>query len=113
MSSRLQHSARLVPTVGLARAATFAILAGSALFSLGTGPVGAQASSWERACAERVVSPGAGDALRVNNCARQKECQQMADARGSVMMGMGCFFVAPSAEAPAPQPGRSRPAQQH
>lgn len=113
MSNRLQHSVRLAPTGRRALAAAFAILAGSAIFSLGSAPASAQPSSWERACAERMVSPGAGDALRVYNCARQKECQAMANARGSVMTGMGCFFVAPSAEDAALQPGRSRPAQQH
>ncbi|WP_332684766.1 hypothetical protein [Bosea sp. (in: a-proteobacteria)] len=111
MADHPQHSARLAPTGNLTRAAAFAIMAGSAFFSLGSGPASAQ-SSWEQGCATRMVSPGAGDALRVYNCSRQKECQQMANAKGAMMMEMGCFFVAPSA-APAPQAGRSRPAQQH
>jgi hypothetical protein len=101
MTNQSQHAARLASTGGIIRAAAFVILAGSAFLGLGSAPASAQANSWERACAERMVSPGAGDALRVYNCARQKECQQMANVRGGVMMGMGCFFVAPSAEVPA------------
>lgn len=56
----------------------------------------------------RVVTPGSGDALRNYNCSRQKECQQMANSQGSMMTGMGCFFVAPNA-APASQAAQGRP----
>ena len=62
---------------------------------------------------DTVVTPGSGDALRVYNCTRQKECQQMANAKGGMMMGMGCFGVEPNGAAPAArQAGRTRPAQQ-
>ncbi len=111
MTNHPQYPARLASTGNLVRAAALAFMAGTAFFSTGSSPAAAQAG-WEEGCAARMISPGAGDALRVNNCARQKECQQMANAQGTVMMGRGCFFVAPSA-APAPQVGRSRPAQQH
>lgn len=113
MSNRSQHSVLPLTRGGLARAAAFALLAGSAFFNLGSSPASAQSTGWERACAERMVSPGAGDALRVNNCARQRECQAMANAKGAMMMEMGCFFVSPSASAPMAEAGRSRPAQQH
>ena len=108
MSNRLQHALRMAPTGALVRAAAFAALAGSAFLGLGSTAASAQSNSWERACAERMVSPGSGDALRAYNCARQKECQAMANAKGAMMMERGCFFVSPStAEA-----GRSRPGQQ-
>ncbi|MBN9440620.1 hypothetical protein [Bosea sp. (in: a-proteobacteria)] len=108
MSSQVQHSYRLAPVGVPVRAAAFAILAGFAFLGLGSTAASAQSNSWERACAERMVSPGSGDALRAYNCARQKECQAMANAKGAMMMERGCFFVSPStAEA-----GRSRPGQQ-
>ena len=108
MSSQVQHSYRLAPVGVPVRAAAFAILAGFAFLGLGCTAASAQSNNWERACAERMVSPGSGDALRTYNCARQKECQAMANAKGAMMMERGCFFVSPStAEA-----GRSRPGQQ-
>lgn len=96
----------------LRRGAALALLAGAAFFIAGQAPALAQSTSWEEGCAMPVVTPGYGDALRVHNCARQKDCQQMADARGGMMMGMGCFFVAPRGTAPETSPaGRTRPAQ--
>lgn len=64
----------------------------------------AQPSSWEIACAQKVVSPGNGDILREMNCTRQKDCQAEANRRGATFTGNGCFGVAPSAsysQAPA------------
>lgn len=111
---RFNHAqTRSVAASALRRAAALAVLAGAAFFNPGQAPALAQSMSWEDGCAMRVVTPGSGDALRVYNCARQKECQQMADAQGRMMMGMGCFFVAPKGTAPAgQQAGRTRPAQQ-
>ncbi len=111
MSTQVQYSLRMAPGGAPVRAAAFAIPAGFAFLGLGSTAATAQSNSWERACAERVVSPGSGDALRVYNCARQKECQAMANAKGAMMMELGCFFVSPSA-VPAAQAGRSRPGQQ-
>lgn len=94
------------------RAAAFAILTGLAS-GAGAAPAAAQSMNWEDGCAMRVVTPGSGDILRTMNCDRQKMCQQMANAKGGMMMGMGCFFVEPKAPAPtAPQAGRTRPGQQ-
>jgi hypothetical protein len=93
--------------------AALGLFGGLILAGAGPAPAAAQAMSWEEGCAQRMVTPGSGDALRVYNCARQKECQQMANAKGDMMTGLGCFFVAPKATAPAaPQAGRTRPAQQ-
>ncbi|AZO77279.1 hypothetical protein B5U98_17040 [Bosea sp. Tri-39] len=94
-------------------AAAFAIATGFVTLGLGNGPAAAQSTNWEEGCAMRVVTPGSGDILRTMNCARQKECQQMANARGSMMMGMGCFGVEPQGPAPvAQQAGKTRPARQ-
>jgi len=94
-------------------AAALAIATGIVTLGLGSGPAAAQSTSWEEGCAMRVVTPGSGDALRNYNCARQKDCQQMANAKGGMMMGMGCFFVEPKGPVPAAQQaGRTRPAQQ-
>jgi len=103
---------RTLPT--LARLGALAVLLGGAgLIGAGTTPASAQSTSWEEGCAMRIVTPGSGDALRTFNCARQKECQEMANARGQTMMGLGCFFVTPKPVAPAAgQAGRTRPTQQ-
>jgi hypothetical protein len=68
--------------------------------------------SWEIGCATRNVTPGPGDLLRTMNCDRQKSCQEMANARGSMMMEMGCIGVMPTGREPAREAGRQRPAQQ-
>ncbi|KUL96284.1 hypothetical protein DK26_05345 [Bosea sp. WAO] len=101
----------MAPVGAPVRAAAFAILAGFAFPGLGSTAATAQSNSWERACAERVVSPGSGDALRVYNCARQKECQAMANAKGAMMMERGCFFVSPSTT-PTAELERSRAGRQ-
>lgn len=89
-------------------AAAFAIATGIVTLGLGSAPAAAQSTSWEEGCAVRNVTPGPGDILRNYNCTRQKDCQQMANAQGSMMMGMGCFGVMPNA-APMAQAGQARP----
>ncbi|CAN7212379.1 hypothetical protein LJR090_000820 [Bosea sp. LjRoot90] len=109
MTSQIQHSNR---SAALGAAVIAAILAGSALFGAAT-PARAQSTSWEEGCAGRMVTPGSGDILRTMNCDRQKMCQQMANAKGGMMMGMGCFGVEPKGAAPvAQQAGKTRPSQQ-
>lgn len=113
MINSTHHAVRSLTLPAFRHGAAAALLAGASFFSAGQAPALAQSTSWEEGCAMRVVTPGSGDALRNYNCARQKECQQMANAQGSMMMGMGCFFVEPKATAPtAQQAGRTRPAQQ-
>ena len=98
----------------LVRAAALAVVAGGIWIGAGGAP--AQAAwpdtSWEAGCAWREIQPGSGDTFRQYNCVRQKECQQMANAQGSMMMDKGCFFVAPAQSSPPPAVGRTRPAQQ-
>jgi hypothetical protein len=113
MINSTHHTVRSLTLTALRHGSAVALLAGAAFFSAGQAPALAQSMSWEEGCAMRVVTPGSGDAMRTYNCARQKECQQMANAQGSMMMGMGCFGVAPQAQSPAArQAGRTRPAQQ-
>lgn len=81
--------------------AALGLLAGLAL---GTGTSSAAPlTSWEEGCAAPVVQPGYGDALRVMNCMRQKDCQRIVDAGGQAAgMAAGCFGVTPSVtQAPA------------
>lgn len=112
MISHIQHPTRPATGPSLGGAALFALLAGASLFGAGTAPAAAQSTSWEEACSARIVTPGNGDALRTLNCERQKMCQQMANAKGGMMMEMGCFFVMPKAGATTAQAGRVRPGQQ-
>ncbi|WP_156412346.1 hypothetical protein [Bosea sp. Root483D1] len=113
MIDLFHRNSRTLTASAFRHGAAVALLAGAALFGAGQAPALAQSTSWEEGCAMRVVTPGSGDILRTMNCARQKECQQMANAKGSTMMGLGCFGVAPQAQAPvARQAGRTRPAQQ-
>ena len=103
------HDVRFHVFDALRRGAAIALLAGGAVFGGGQVPAIAQSMSWEEGCAMRVVTPGYGDAMRVYNCARQKECQQMANTKGSMMMGMGCFGVMPNAAPPAAQARQAPP----
>jgi hypothetical protein len=100
----------------LARAALLAFAAGGIWIGAGTAPASAQTQQpdmkWETGCAWRDVTPGSGDALRQYNCTRQKECQLMANAKGGMMMGMGCFFVQPAPTSPSPATTQTRPSQQ-
>jgi hypothetical protein len=108
MTSQIQHSNR---SAALSAALAAAFIAGGTLLG-GAAPARAQSMSWEDGCAMRVVTPGSGDILRTMNCDRQKTCQQMANAKGGMMMGMGCFGVEPKTPAPAAQQtGRARPVQ--
>lgn len=106
MINSTHHAVRSLTLTALRHGAAVAFLAGAAIFGAGQAPALAQSTSWEEGCAMRVVTPGSGDALRAYNCARQKECQQMANAQGGMMMGMGCFGVEPNAAA---QAGQARP----
>jgi hypothetical protein len=83
------------------RLAGLCLLAGLGL--AGTNGRAAQAqpaqnplTSWEIGCAQPVVSPGYGDALRVMNCMRQKDCQEIANREGRTIFQAGCFGVSPS-----------------
>ncbi len=103
------HNVRFAIPASIRYGAAVALLAGAAFFGAGQAPAFAQSTSWEEGCAMRVVTPGSGDILRTTNCGRQKDCQQMANAQGSMMMGNGCFFVMPNAPAPAAHASQSRP----
>ena len=59
-------------------------------------PAPKPSTSWEIGCAQTVVSPGYGDGLRVMNCMRQKDCQEIANREGRTVFEAGCFGVAPS-----------------
>jgi len=108
MINSTHHAVRSLTLTAWRHGAAVALLAGAAFFGAGQAPALAQSMSWEEGCAMRVVTPGSGDILRTTNCGRQKDCQQMANAKGSMMMGNGCFFVAPNA-APAAQATQARP----
>lgn len=90
-------------------AAVIAIAVGVVTLGFGSSPAAAQSTSWEEGCAIRNVTPGPGDILRNYNCTRQKDCQQLANAQGSMTMSNGCFFVMPNAAAPTAQAGQGRP----
>ncbi|SFB67932.1 hypothetical protein SAMN05428997_101207 [Bosea sp. CRIB-10] len=114
MIASTHHHVRSVASTALRHGAALALLAGAAaLFSAGQAPASAQSMNWEEGCAMRVVTPGSGDILRTTNCGRQKDCQQMANAQGSMMMGNGCFFVMPNAAPPAAQASQTRPVRKH
>ncbi|MCV9935129.1 hypothetical protein OIU35_02020 [Boseaceae bacterium BT-24-1] len=113
MINSTHHHVRSFTSAALKHGAAVALLAGAAFFGAGQAPALAQSTSWEEGCAVRMVTPGSGDILRTMNCDRQKMCQQMANAQGSMMMGMGCFGVEPKGPAPvAQQTGKARPSQQ-
>ncbi len=100
----------------LARAASLALVVGGLWIGAAAAPASAQTQQpdmkWETGCAWRDITPGSGDALRQYNCTRQKECQLMANAKGAMMMSMGCFFVEPAPTSPSPATTRTRPGQQ-
>ena len=87
------------------RGAGLAIFVGAVASVPGAVPASA-ASGWETGCAYRSDPVGNGEMIRRYDCDREKECQQMADARNAMMMGMGCFFVAPERVIAHPQQGR-------
>lgn len=105
MNSQLPNSLR---SAALGAVMGAAVLLGGAPFGAAS-PASAQSMSWEAGCAERIVTPGSGDALRVYNCARQKECQQMANREGHTVFTAGCFGVSPSAPQVPAGAVRSRP----
>lgn len=98
-------------SAGLAALIALAFAAGG-LFSAAPARAEEPRQSWEIGCSARNVTPGAGDLLRTMNCDRQKGCQEMANAKGAMMMEMGCIGVMPIGRPPARDAGRQRPAQQ-
>lgn len=108
MTDVVHHMVRSFIAPAFRHGAAVALIAGASFFGAGQVPASAQSTSWEEGCAMRIVNPGSGDALRVYNCARQKDCQQMADAQGHMMMDKGCFFVMPRA-VPSAQADQVRP----
>lgn len=101
-----------LPVMSFHRPLALSVLATVAIGLSASQPALAQDFGWEDGCAARVVSPGSGDALRVYNCSRQKDCQQIANARGTAIFEAGCFNVRPS---PPQQPAgavRNQPRQQ-
>ena len=88
------------------------VLAAGSLMSGAPALAQAPQQSWEIGCAMRNVTPGPGDIHRTMNCERQKGCQNMANAKGAMMMEMGCFGVMPIGRPPARDVGRQRPSQQ-
>ncbi|MDP3256855.1 MAG: hypothetical protein Q8S58_14305 [Bosea sp. (in: a-proteobacteria)] len=109
-----------LPIATLRRAVRFTglgILAGLGLVGAGGRAAQAQpaqnpATSWEIGCAQSVVSPGSGDSLRVMNCLRQKDCQEIANRAGHTVFQAGCFGVAPSAPRLPAGAVRSNPQRQ-
>jgi len=97
---------------GSLRLAALALLAGIALGGATSRPAMAQQSSWEIGCAQSVVSPGYGDAMRVMNCGRQKDCQVLANREGHTIFANGCFGVSPSTPQVPAGAVRSRPERQ-
>lgn len=92
-------------------------LAGLGLGSTSNRPAQAQpapspSTSWEIGCAQPVVSPGSGDALRVMNCMRQKDCQEIANREGRMIFQSGCFGVSPSVPQVPAGAVRSNPQRQ-
>ena len=101
-----------LPIMSFNKALALSAMATVAIGLSAAQPASAQDFGWEDGCAARVVSPGSGDALRVYNCSRQKDCQQIANARGTAIFEAGCFNVQPS---PPKQPAgavRNQPRQQ-
>lgn len=90
--------------IGLAgRAVGLAVFAGLAL-AAATPAAAATPSGWQKGCAERIVTPGSGDALRVHNCSRQKDCQDLANASGRAVFALGCFGIEPEQASPRTRP---------
>lgn len=101
MSALVDH---VVQTAFWRVAAAATLSAGVVAGGLATiGAASAQPSSWESSCAQRQVTPGPGDALRMMNCNRQADCQALADRAGRVIFENGCFGVSPSASTAGPE----------
>jgi hypothetical protein len=88
------------------RLAGLALVAGLS-YGAASAPASAAMTDWQMACQDKASPQGYGESIRYNNCLRQRDCERMANERGHMAMGMGCFGVMPDAPA-APASGRAR-----
>lgn len=58
-------------------------------------PAVAGTGEWGPACNFSSAPQGYGDQIRYNNCIRQSDCQQLANAVGRRIFSSGCFWVDP------------------
>ncbi len=92
------------------QAAALALCAVAAMLA---APSAARAmdTDWHQTCNFKSSPQGYGDMARERACMRQNDCTAMANARGGMMMGMGCVGVMPDTAAAATraaQPGQRR-----
>ncbi|HEY5795836.1 MAG TPA: hypothetical protein VIU82_12540 [Bosea sp. (in: a-proteobacteria)] len=92
------------------RAVALALCAGAAMLAA-PSPARAMDTDWHQTCTFKTSPQGYGDMARERACIRQNDCTAMADARGGMMMGMGCVGVAP--DAPAAATRAAQPRQRH
>ncbi|AMJ59435.1 hypothetical protein [Bosea sp. PAMC 26642] len=90
------------------RSAAFAVLATGALCWMAPTPAAALETDWKQGCIMKSSPQGYGEMIRERQCGHLNDCQRMADAKGAMMTGMGCFFVAPSSGAAATDAGQAR-----
>jgi hypothetical protein len=92
------------------RLAALAVCAGAGLLAA-AAPTGAMDTDWHKVCTFKSSPQGAAEMAREMACMRLRDCTAMANARGGMMMGMGCVGVMPDAAAAATraaQPGQRR-----
>lgn len=83
-----------VTRLGGWRATALALCAGAALMAA-SAPARAMDTDWHQACTFKSSPQGYGDMARERACIRQNDCAAMANALGSPMTGLGCFWVQP------------------
>ncbi|WP_376987504.1 hypothetical protein [Bosea sp. R86505] len=89
------------------RLAALAFCASAGLLAA-TAPTGAMDTDWHKVCSFKSSPQGAAEMAREMVCIRLRDCTVMADVRGGVMTGMGCFGVPPDAPSAAARPANPR-----
>lgn len=79
------------------RLAALGALAGLAYGMAVPAPASAAPSDWRGGCQDKAAPQGYGEMIRYNNCVRQRDCQQLANAAGTTVFAAGCFWVSPEA----------------
>lgn len=79
------------------RLAALGVLAGLSYGVAATTPASAAPTDWRLACQDKAAPQGYGESIRYNNCVRQRDCQELANATGTTVFAAGCFWVPPDA----------------
>ena len=82
-----------------ARIAGLALLTGLTYGAAAAVPAAAASNDWRASCQFKNIPGGASGSIQYDACMHLQNCQNMANAAGREIFGMGCFGIKPDSVA--------------